>query len=146
MLKKPKREEQGREESNITSMISALLTAQPAEHKEALLAKIKDTYAKYEAKLDTVQATVNDHQLHIDKLEQFANSVGDLDPRLTVLALENAKLNAKIIDLEGRSQRNNIRILSLPENIEGSQPTAFFSRLLFDVLGIELRWPSYPHL
>lgn len=95
-----------------------MLTAQLAEHKEALLAEIKDTYAKYEAKLDIVQATVNDHQLRIDKLEQFANSVGDMNPRLTVLASENAKPKAKIIDLEGRSRCNNIRILGLPENIK----------------------------
>lgn len=68
------------------------------EHKEALLAEIKDTYAKYDAKLNTVQATVNDHQLCIDKLEQFANSVGDME--ITVLASENAKLKAKIIEGE----------------------------------------------
>lgn len=108
MSKKPKREEQEREESNITSTISVLLTVQLVEHKEALLAEIKDTYAKYEAILDTVQATVNDHQLRINKLEQFANSVGDKDPRLTVLASENAKLKAKITDLEGRSRHKNI--------------------------------------
>lgn len=138
MSKKTRKEEQGRDESNITATISALLTEQLAEHKEALLSEIKDTYAKYEAKLDTVQAMVNDHQLRIDKLEQFANSVEDVEPRLASLASENAKLKAKIIDLEGRSRRNNIRILGLPENIEGSQPTVFFSQLLLDVLGTEV--------
>ena len=53
------------------------------------------------------------------------------------MASENAKLKAKIIDLEGRSRRNNVCIIGLSENIEGSQPTAFFSQLLFDVLGTD---------
>jgi len=138
MAKKAKKDEQVREESSITSSISTLLTRQLADHKQSLLAEIKDTYAKYEAKLDSVQATVNDHQQRIEKLEQFADYIGDVDPRLTDMASENAKLKAKVIDLEGRSRRNNIGIIGLPENIEGSQPTAFFSQLLFDVLGTDV--------
>ena len=135
MVKKAKKEEQWLEESTITSSISALLTTQLADHKQSLLAEIKDTYAKYEAKLDSVQATVNEHQQRIEKLEQFTDYIGDVDPKLTAMAAENAKLKAKVMDLEGRSRRNNTCIIGLPENIEGSQPTAFFSQHLFDVLG-----------
>lgn len=54
-----------------------------------------------------------------------------MDPRLTAIASEITKIKAKIVDLEGRSRRNNICIISLPENIEGSQ-------LLFDVLGTDV--------
>lgn len=135
--KKPRKEEQERDE-HITETISALLTAQLTEHKEALLTEIKDIYAKYEARLDTIQATVNDHQQRICDLEHFANSTGDVDVKLAALASENAKLRAKVTDLEGRSRRNNIRIVGLPEGIEGTQPTIFFSRLLVEVLGAEV--------
>jgi len=75
MAKKGKKQEQGQEEFNITSSISALLMTQLADHKQSLLAEIKDTYAKCEAKVESVQATVNDHQQHIEKLEQFANYI-----------------------------------------------------------------------
>ena len=135
MVKKTKKEEQWWEESTITSSISALLTTQLAEHKQSLLAEIKDTYAKYEAKLDSVQATLNDHQQHIEKMEHFTDYIGDMDPKLTAMPSENAMLKAKILDLKGSSRLNNICIIGLPENIEGSQWTAFLSQLLFDVLG-----------
>ena len=52
-----------------------------------------------------------------------------------MLADANAKLQAKILDLEGRSRRNNIRIIGLPESVEGIRSTEFFAGLLVEVLG-----------
>lgn len=64
-----------------------------------------------------------------------------------VLAESNAKLMAKAIDLEVRNHRNNLRIIGLPESIEGPGPTDFFSKLLVELLGeqtlvspLELGW------
>ena len=51
------------------------------------------------------------------------------------MANSNAKLTEKTIDLESRSRRNNIRIIGLPESIEGPRPTSFFAELLAEVLG-----------
>ena len=42
---------------------------------------------------------------------------------------------AKVPDLESRSRRKNIRIVGLPESIEGSHPSTFFPNLLMEVLG-----------
>ncbi|KAJ3581370.1 hypothetical protein NHX12_008525 [Muraenolepis orangiensis] len=44
--------------------------------------------------------------------------------------VDYARLKAKNIDLEGRSRRNNLRIIGLPESIEGPRPTAFYSEVL----------------
>ncbi|KAI4790022.1 hypothetical protein KUCAC02_034878 [Chaenocephalus aceratus] len=41
----------------------------------------------------------------------------------------------KVTDLESRSRRNNIRIVGLPESIEGPPPSTFFPKLLMEVLG-----------
>ena len=72
-------------------------------------------------------------------LESNANAVseriGALESSCSVLANVNAKLQAKVLELEGRSRRNNIRIIGLPECIEGSHPTEFFAGLLVEVLG-----------
>ena len=58
-----------------------------------------------------------------------------VEAKLATVSEENAKLKAKLTDLEIRSHRNNIRVVGLPENIEGAQSTDFFSQLLMEVLG-----------
>ncbi|CAM4635211.1 unnamed protein product [Leuciscus chuanchicus] len=65
-----------------------------------------------------------------------------MDKRLLALATtcakltdSNAKLVAKVTDLESRSRRKNIRVLGLPESIEGYNPTTFFSMMLAEVFG-----------
>lgn len=49
-----------------------------------------------------------------------------------------ARLKAKTTDLESRSRRNNIRIIGLPESVEGLRPTVFFSELLLEIMGEEV--------
>ncbi|KAK1902657.1 Omega-amidase NIT2, partial [Dissostichus eleginoides] len=58
-----------------------------------------------------------------------------LEATCATLTDSNAKLLAKVTDLESRSRRNNIRIVSLPESIEGPHPSTFFPNLLMEVLG-----------
>ena len=61
------------------------------------------------------------------------------------MAENNAKLKAKLTDLEGRSRRCNVRLIGVPEAVEGSWPTSFFSNFLVDVLGKDVL-PSPPEL
>uniref|UniRef100_A0AAV2J0C9 LINE-1 type transposase domain-containing 1 n=1 Tax=Knipowitschia caucasica TaxID=637954 RepID=A0AAV2J0C9_KNICA len=128
--------------TSLTSTITDLLTEKLAEHKAEFLAEVRDIYTKYESKLENIETSVDDHELRITGLEQFADSTSTdlmaMQATLTTVVAENAKLRAKVSDLEGRSRRNNIRIIGLPENIEGSTPTAFFSQLLFDTLGLDI--------
>ncbi|CAL1608047.1 unnamed protein product [Knipowitschia caucasica] len=148
MSKSTKRDREREEAANI-SAFTAVLTDKLAETKAELLAEIKDTYSKYEMKLNAVQATVDDHTTRITGLERSADvtstDVTDIQAKLSDLVADNAKLKAKVLDLEGRSRRNNIRIVGLPEDVEGSKPTAFFSQLLFEVLGADTL-PSPPRL
>ncbi|RXN32651.1 LINE-1 type transposase domain-containing 1 [Labeo rohita] len=58
-----------------------------------------------------------------------------LEATCTTLSDSNAKYLAKVTDLESRSRWNNIRIIGLPESIEGPRPSSFFSQLQFDILG-----------
>lgn len=58
-----------------------------------------------------------------------------LEERCAALAESNARLKANTVDLESCSRRNNIKIIGLPESIEGPRLTVFFSELLVELLG-----------
>ncbi|KAJ8355364.1 hypothetical protein AAFF_G00061740 [Aldrovandia affinis] len=59
-----------------------------------------------------------DHSTRITELEA---NVGSLTTRVTYL-------DNRCEDLEGRMRRNNIRLLGIPEGVEGSRPTESVSR------------------
>lgn len=133
-------QEQKREESSTANEpILAMLKATLDEHKTSLSAEFKASVERFEAKLDTIQSTINNHNTRITSLESAATAtsdeVQDLAAKLTAVVEDNAKLKAKLVDLEGRSRRNNVRLLGVPEDIEWPRPTVFFSQLLVDVFG-----------
>lgn len=109
------------------------------EHRKALSADFKTTISTLEAKLDHIQATVADHDQKIASFESNANLQDErmltLEATCAMLTESSAKMVAKVIDLESRSRRNNIRVIGLPESIEGPRPSTFFSELLAEVLG-----------
>lgn len=109
------------------------------EHRASISADHKKNLAVIEEQLNNIQTTISDHGQRIDSLESAANTqdqrIQDLEDRCAALAESNRKLIAKTADLEGRSRRNNIRIVGLPESIEGPRPTKFFSELLVELLG-----------
>lgn len=109
------------------------------DHRRALSADFKFAISSLEAKLDRIQVTVSDYGETIASLESNANSQDErmsaLEATCATLTGNNAKLLAKVTDLESRSRRNNIRIVGLPESIEGPHPSTFFPKLLMEVLG-----------
>lgn len=122
-----------------------MLTTLLEQHRDAICADHRQALTALEAKMDQLQATVSEHGQKIISLE---NNSTLLDER--VLALEqtcatlkdsNAKLQAKVIDLESRSRRNNVRIIGLPESIEGPRPTVFFAELLAELFPETLTSP-----
>ncbi len=127
----------------------ATLTTLLEEHRAALSSEFQSAFSTLEAKLDTLHTTVNDHEQRLLSLETNADasglSVGTLESKYATLADEHAKLKAKVMDLEGRSRRNNVRIFGLPETIEGPHPSTFFSELLVEVFGASL-FASPPEL
>lgn len=126
-------------EGKTTSQRALTLTKRLEEHRTALSAEFKSAITSLETKRDCVQATISDHGQRLTSLEANVNQVSDkleeIEAKFTALEDSCNKLKAKIIDLEYRSRRNNIRIPGMPESAEGAQPTAFFSKLLLEVLG-----------
>lgn len=115
----------------------ATLTAMLTNHKVSLQAAFNTAFSKLETKLNNIQATLLDHQWHLSSLEDSATTTSRvmqaMESKITAVTEENTMLKAKLTDLESRSRRNNIRIVGLPEVIEGPQPTSFFFQFLLEV-------------
>ena len=125
------------------------ITALLEKYKLDLVTEFKTIFRSLEAKMDQVQATVSNHSKKISSLESHADSTGEsmlsLEATCAKLTTSIEKLQAKAVDLEARSRRNNLRIVGLPESIEGPCPNNFFATLLTRLLG-EHTLPSPPVL
>ena len=130
--------------SSSASIIMPELSTLLEEHRKALSADFKSSFEALTTTLDGLHSTVTDHGQRISSLEENANEVDlclqQLETACSTPTLQhdNESLKAKLADLEGRSRRQNIRIIGLPESLEGSIPTTFFSQLLVDVFGMEV--------
>lgn len=119
---------------NMASLVSLL-----EDHRSALSAKFKTSISKLEDKLGHIQGKVSEHDTKIALLEANANDTEErmlaLKKTCAMLSDSNDKLRTKVMDLKSRSRCCNIRITGLPESIEGTRPTVFFSELLLEVFG-----------
>ena len=120
----------------------ASIATELEQHRASIAMDLKNSFAAFESRMEKMQSTLVDHRQRITSLETSAESddqrIRTLETRLEALADSNNKLLAKTSDLESRSRRNNIRIIGLPESIEGPTPTRFFSKLLVELLGEEI--------
>lgn len=146
---RPRKDNSQKEEAATSDISMAALTTLLEDHKAALSSEFKSSMASLESKIDLMHTTVLDHGQRINSLETNANLT---DERLTTLEatcaeleVSNAKLKAKASDLESRSRRANVRLIGLPESIEGPRPTTFLSTLLQKVMGEEVL-PKPPKL
>lgn len=135
MANRSKKDEQKRDDASIMAMLAATL----ADHKTSLSSEFNAAFTKLESKLESIETSISAQHQRISSLEAAATATSEdmqvIKDKLATVTEENGKLKAKLIDLESRSRRNNVRIVGLPEDIEGTRPTAFFSQLLLDVFG-----------
>lgn len=148
-LNKPKKADGDSPTTSCSSSCLANIANLLEEHSASISADHKKNLAVIEEQLSKIQTTINDHGQRIVSLESAASTqdqrIQALEDRCAALAESNRKLIAKMSDLEGRSRRNNIRIVGLPECIEGPRPTKFFSELLVELLGNQVL-QSHPEL
>lgn len=89
--------------------------------------------------LHQVQTSLADHTARISDLEGFASDhesrIAALEKRCTELLETNKSTKRKLIDLENRSRRCNIKVTGLPEKVEKGNPTQFVAELLPQLLG-----------
>lgn len=145
----PKVAKMGEKTNGDGAISKADLLAALAENKDALLTELNASINKLHEKLDGFQDSLDDHEVRLSSLEEGAVSVDHrldkLETTCAKLRDANDKLHAKVVDLEGRSRRSNIRIIGLDEGIEGPQPSLFFAQMLQKVFGPNV-FPSPPEL
>ena len=112
----------------------------------AMFSDLKDSLRTIDGKLDTLMYRMDRFQERADKqegrlteVESRVSTIEDshrvLDTRLPEIQKELHLLKAKNEDLEGRSRRNNIRIIGLSESISPRNMEEFIEKLLIDLFG-----------
>ena len=139
------------------SLTVASLVQELDKHKESLAAELKtflttslDTsLTPIRTSLETINAALDSHNQMITTIENTlstqSDEIAELTTRLDHLEKANAALTSKAEDLENRSRRQNIRIVGLPEGLEGGSPSEFISKLLRSVVGNDV-FPTPPEL
>ncbi|KAK7879698.1 hypothetical protein WMY93_033590 [Mugilogobius chulae] len=120
----------------------AELAASPSTETTAVLAAIGEMSQKMDVRFNSLdaaskanQATLDEHETRLSDVEH-ANSAHDgrlsaVEQQVKRLEDANKALLEKVIDLEARSRRQNIKIIGLPENVEDGRPVDFVSNLIF---------------
>lgn len=125
---------------NMTSELTALLNSS-LESIHSSIASIGTTLATQATTITDMEASLSDHSDRITHLEQ---EVSTLQSKLVLATEENVALRANVEDLVSRSKRQNIRVVGLPEDIEGKDVRQFMTDLFAEVVGDAL--PAPPEL
>lgn len=92
------------------------------------------------ASIDGLRTTVESFTSRIQAVETSLQDVDDrvqtLESVCTRLSKENKSLMTKLDDLEGRSRRQNLRVIGIPEGLEGAQITKFMEDFFRETVGI----------
>lgn len=124
---------------------SGLSDETDAESTSILLA-IQNMSKTMNDRFDLLEASLASTQVSLaclgDRIKEVENATADYDRRLSLVEQkfakvesENKALREKVIDLEARSRRQNIKIVGLPEKIENGRPTEFLTKFIPDLLG-----------
>ncbi|KAJ1126778.1 hypothetical protein NDU88_005184 [Pleurodeles waltl] len=93
------------------------------------------TGGKIQIRLDIAgfQSRVSDLEQRVIAVEDHLNTIPEWDQEL---------LCSKLIDLEDRGSRDNIRFFGFPEHIEGTDIQAFLKKTLLTLTGISFDIPT----
>ncbi len=67
---------------------------------------------------------------------EWTTSLHSLEPTVASLQKEITSLQAKCLDLESRSRRLNLRLVGIPEGLEGPQPAKFVAKALAEIFDL----------
>lgn len=106
-----------------------------------LKAEISAVREEMRTSIASLQAVSDKHGAQLAELEKSAGFSGDILSELQVKVNQLTdsvwSLQDKCEDLESRSRRNNIRLVNIPQGLEGNRATEFISELLRDLLQLD---------
>lgn len=114
--------------SDLTSTLTTTVKSVVEEALEPLSAALDDVRSATDSlgqKMTNMEEALSDHSDRIVALESACAR----------LQSENVQLKDKVEDLESRSRRNNLRVVGIPEKLEGADPVKFMSDFFMEVLG-----------
>lgn len=90
------------------------------------------------------RAELDGHEKRITEVETRISAMEDvvtpIEAKLQSLEKLVHDMGERAEDLENRGRRKNIRIVGLPEGVEGDNPTRFFESWLPKTLCIASKW------
>lgn len=121
---------------------------------EKIMAAIATCQTTLTTKIDHLQMDVNKLRHDMDKIRERTveaeRRIGEVEDTsnanhesIRTLQQQVKILQARAEDAENRSRRNNVRILGLPERVEGSTPEQFVEQLMKEVLAPIVFSPSF---
>ncbi|KAL0146579.1 hypothetical protein M9458_058210 [Cirrhinus mrigala] len=109
-----------------------------AKLESGLNAKV-DNIIKRIDEIATVTASLVARQSEAEtRISALEDDIAPLKVKLAEFEKLNTALSEKVTDLEGRSRRDNIRILNLKESVEGSDPIQFFESFIPKLLDLSV--------
>lgn len=112
---------------------------------ESILGKLDERFDAFETKFQSVLSVQTDLQNRLVSQEQTTSVLEErveaLEAKCEDLTRHANQLQSKILDLEARSRRHNIKIIGIKEDSEKGRPTDFVSSLIPELLGKQ----HFPH-
>ena len=116
--------------AELTATLSSLLNS-----------ALEKALAPISASLSSIRQLADSQNQRLTDLESalsgYSDRIVSMEESLSQLQTENRRLVDKVDDLENRSRRPNMRIIGLPEGVEGSDAVGFVAGLLSEALGQE---------
>lgn len=106
-----------------------------------LRSEISSVRTELKESIEPLQEKIGQHAQTIQDLELAATDhsgrITELEATVSGLSARVKHLDDRCEDLEGRSRRNNIRLVGVPEGLEGPRPTEFVAQLLKETLRLD---------
>lgn len=99
---------------------------------DAALAPLSSTLGQVKEHCESQEERICGIESTLDETEQRLSL---LEAKLAAVMAENAWLKDKVDDLENRSRRLNLRVVGIPEGVEGSNPVGFMTHFFTEVFG-----------
>lgn len=112
------------------------ITANISKIIDEKLSPLSHLLQAHREELDSHGERITEVEGRVSALE---DSLGPMDSKMKALEQQVADLSEHVDDLENRGRRKNIRIVGLPEGVEGDNPTRFFESWLPKILNIETK-------
>ena len=118
---------------------SALLSELTQSIHTVIKTELQTALSPLNSTLNQVKSLCEAHEERIGGIEatldQSEPRLALVEAKLATIQAENAWLKEKVDDLENRSRRLNLRVVGIPERVEGANPVGFMTNFFEEVFG-----------